>query len=68
MDKSETKGLLINELMKISEDRDFHLAVINHINKDEDRLKLAEFIKNNPNTSYEEIILISLEIHEKQTS
>lgn len=68
MNKDKTKETLIKELKRISEDRDFLLAVINHVREDRERLNLAEFIKNNPNVSYEEIILMSLEIYEQQTS
>lgn len=66
MEREKVKKTLIDALKNVSKDKDFLLAVINHVKKDEDRLKLAEHIKNNPGISYEEILLISLEIYEKQ--
>ena len=65
MDSINAKEMLVAQLKTISDDREFLIAVINHVKREEDRIALAQYIKNNPSVSDEDVILISLEIYQK---
>ena len=65
MDSINAKETLVAQLKTISDDREFLIAVINHVKREEDRIALAQYIKNNPSVSDEDVILISLEIYQK---
>lgn len=62
MMEKEIKEKLIDELLKISNDSDFILGVLVNAKHFEDRLKIIEFIENGKDVSYENIILLSLEL------
>lgn len=68
MERNEIKENLVNALKGISKDTDFLLAVINHVRKDKNRIIMTDFILSNPNITYEEILLSSLEIYESENA
>ena len=51
---------LVTEMKKYSEDRDFIAGVLLDVENDEDKLALLEYIRNDEDVSYEQIILNAL--------
>lgn len=63
---SEIKLRLIEKLKTISEDKEFLLSVINAAKHNDDRLTLIDYIDNNVDATYENIILLSLTLYENR--
>ena len=63
---SEIKLRLIEKLKTISEDKEFLLSVINAAKHNDDRLALIDYIDNNVDATYENIILLSLTLYENR--
>ena len=57
---------LIDELKKISEDKEFIAGVLLDVENDEDKLTLLEYIRKGEDVNYSQIILNSLWLYQQR--
>ena len=65
-EKTRVKNELISKLQTISDDREFLLSVINTVRTVEDRKTVINYIDTGENVTYENVILLSLTLHEQE--
>lgn len=65
-EKTRVKKELISKLQTISDDREFLLSVINTVRTVEDRKTVINYIDTGENVTYENVILLSLTLHEQE--
>ena len=57
---------LIDELKKISEDKEFIAGVLLDVENDEDKLTLLEYIRKGEDVNYSQVILNSLWLYQQR--
>lgn len=62
----EIKEQLIKKLRTVSDDKEFLLSIINHARHVDDRKVLIEYLEKGEDVTYENLILLSLELYEKR--
>lgn len=62
----EIKEQLIEKLRTVSDDKEFLLSIINHARHVDDRKVLIEYLEKGEDVTYENLILLSLELYEKR--
>ena len=63
----EKKRILVQELKKIFNDKEFVLGVLCDLHSDDDIDTVLSYIKQNENVETKDIILLSLQINKKTT-
>lgn len=65
---TETEKKLYEMLLKIWDDTDFLVGVLNSLKDDEEREEVIEFIESNDDVTSEQITLLSLDISQSRDS
>ena len=59
---SKTKKILVKQLLNIWNDPEFAAGIIAHLEIDDERQAMIDYINNNAEVTTEELVLLSLQI------